>query len=240
MDSIARRTSSPARPPASAASPHSSWPSMARSFWSAAIAESSTRCSRPSSKNTSTLFRLCATCRILRACGVRPRRSSRAGFRGARSISAEASARGEWKPGGSAMPGADAYATSKQCTLATAIEFARETPRLRFNALEPGFTPNTGLGREANVFLRVLANSILPLLAPFMKYWSTPKQAARVATNVLMDESGQTGVYYDENGDPMLGSSLVRDPTFTRRVVAETRALLSTIPTEGELERRFF
>ncbi len=163
-----------------------------------------------------------------------------AGFRGARYISAEASARGEWKPGGSAMPGADAYATSKQCTLATAIEFARETPRLRFNALEPEFTPNTGLGREANVFLRVLANSILPLLAPFMKYWSTPKQAARVATNVLMDESGQTGVYYDENGDPMLGSSLVRDPTFTRRVVAETRALLSTIPTEGELERRFF
>ena len=37
------------------------------------------------------------------------------GFRGARYISAEASARGEWKPGGSKMPGADAYATSKQC-----------------------------------------------------------------------------------------------------------------------------
>jgi len=32
------------------------------------------------------------------------------------------------------MPGADAYATSKQCTLAAAMEFARETPRLRFNA----------------------------------------------------------------------------------------------------------
>jgi hypothetical protein len=35
--------------------------------------------------------------------------------------------------------------------------------RLRFNALEPGFTPNTGLGREANAFLRFLANCILPL-----------------------------------------------------------------------------
>jgi NAD(P)-dependent dehydrogenase (short-subunit alcohol dehydrogenase family) len=70
-----------------------------------------------------------------------------AGFRGGRYISAEASARSEWKPGGSAMPGADAYATSKQCNLATVMVFARETPRLRFNALEPGFTPNTGLGR---------------------------------------------------------------------------------------------
>ncbi len=62
-----------------------------------------------------------------------------AGFRGARYISAEASARGEWLPGGSSNPGFDAYATSKQCNLATVLVFARETPRLRFNAVEPGF-----------------------------------------------------------------------------------------------------
>jgi len=153
-----------------------------------------------------------------------------AGFRGGRYISAEASARGEWKPGGSAMPGADAYATSKLCNLATVMVFARETPRLRFNALEPGFTPNTGLGREANVFLRFLANYILPVLAPHIKYWSTPKKAARVATKVVIDVSGQTGIYYDEGGNPMLGSELVRDPKFTARVVAETRALLATVP----------
>ena len=54
-----------------------------------------------------------------------------AGFRGGRYISAEASARGKWQPGGSALPGGDAYATSKQCNLATAMAFARETPRLR-------------------------------------------------------------------------------------------------------------
>jgi hypothetical protein len=29
-------------------------------------------------------------------------------------------------PGGSKMPGADAYATSKQCTIARALTFARE------------------------------------------------------------------------------------------------------------------
>jgi NAD(P)-dependent dehydrogenase (short-subunit alcohol dehydrogenase family) len=154
------------------------------------------------------------------------------GFRGGRYISAEASARGEWKPGGSKMPGADAYATSKQCNLATVMVFARETPRLRFNALEPGFIPNTGLGRDANAFLRFVLNTILPLLAPFMKYWSNPKRAARVASKVLMNASGQTGIYYDDGGHPTQGSALVRDPVFRDRVVAETRALLATVSAE--------
>jgi len=153
-----------------------------------------------------------------------------AGFRGGRYISAEASARGEWEPGGSKMPGADAYATSKQCTLATALAFARETPRLRFNAVEPGFSPATGLGRDANVFLRFLGKYVLSMLAPHINYWSTPKLAAPVITKVVMNEPGVSGVYYDEKGHPMLGSALVRDPKFQDRVVAETRALLSTIP----------
>ena len=153
-----------------------------------------------------------------------------AGFRGGRYISAEASARGEWKPGGSKMPGSDAYATSKQCNLATVLEFARENPRLRFNAVAPGFNPGTGLGRDANVFARFLLKYVLTLFAPFIKYWSTPKRAARVITKAMMNESDETGVYYDERGHRMLGSTLVRDPKFTARVVAETRALLSTIP----------
>jgi NAD(P)-dependent dehydrogenase (short-subunit alcohol dehydrogenase family) len=152
-----------------------------------------------------------------------------AGFRGGHYISAEASARGEWKPGGSTHPGFDAYATSKQCNLATVMAFARETPRLRFNAVEPGFSPATGLSRDANVLLRFLAKRVLSLLAPFVKYWSTPARAAKVITNVLLNEPGGTGVYYDERGRPMLGSTLVRDPEFQDRVVAETRALLSTV-----------
>lgn len=153
-----------------------------------------------------------------------------AGFRGGRYISAEASAHGKWKPGGAKMPGADAYATSKQCTLATALEFAREMPRLRINAVEPGFTPNTALVRDANVFVRFTIQHILHLFAPHIKYWSTPKQAARVITKVLMNEAGATGVYYDDEGNPMFGSKLVRDPKFTARVVSETRALLANTP----------
>jgi NAD(P)-dependent dehydrogenase (short-subunit alcohol dehydrogenase family) len=156
-----------------------------------------------------------------------------AGFRGARYISAEASARGEWKAGGSAKPGMDAYATSKQANLATAMVFARETRRLHFNAVEPGFTPATGLGRDAGAFVRFLSKYIIPLLVPllipFIKILSTPKRAARVITKILTDASGQTGVYYDEDGQPMFGSALVRDPKFQDRVVAETRALLAAV-----------
>ena len=70
----------------------------------------------------------------------------------------------------------------------------------------------------------------VPLLRPFIKILSTPKRAARVITKILIDASVQTGVYYDEGGHPMLGSALVRDPKFQDRVVAETRALLATIP----------
>jgi len=134
------------------------------------------------------------------------------------------------------MPGADAYATSKQSILAAAMWFARETPRLHFNAVEPGVNLTTGLGRgDANAFVSFLSKYIIRLLVlllmPFMKFLRTPQRAARVMTKVLIDASGETGIYYDEGGLPMLGSTLVRDPKFTDRVVAETRALLSTIPT---------
>src|ERR1700677_1969534 len=87
------------------------------------------------------------------------------GFRGARYISAEASARGEWQPAGSKMPGADASATSKQCNLATVMVFARETPRLHFNAVEPGVNLTTGLGqRDANAFVRFLSPALHDVL----------------------------------------------------------------------------
>lgn len=155
-----------------------------------------------------------------------------AGFRGGRYLSAEASARGEWKPGGSKMPGADAYATSKQCALAMALAFAREFPRLRFSAVEPGFSPSTGLGRDAPAFLRFVSKYGLSLLAPYLKYWSTPELAAPVITKVLLNEASASGMYYDEKGKPMLGSAQVRDMSFQDRVVAETRALLATIPQQ--------
>lgn len=149
------------------------------------------------------------------------------GFRGSRYISAEASARGEWLAGGSTLPGADAYATSKQSALAAALEFSRENPRLRVNAVEPGFAPGTGLGRGAPLALRLVARYLVAPFAPYIRYWSTPKLSARVITTVLLNKAGVTGVYFDERGKPMQASAQMRDPAFRARVVAETRALLA-------------
>jgi len=155
------------------------------------------------------------------------------GFRGGRFLSIEASARGEWKAGGSTKPGLDAYATTKQTILATALAFARETPRLRFSTIEPGVNPTTGLGGDLGPVVRFVQSFIVPLLVPlfkpFLPILSTPKQAARVITKIITDPSGATGIYYNEKGHPMSGSPLVRDPLFQDRVVAETRAFLSRV-----------
>ena len=69
-------------------------------------------------------------------------------------------------------------------------------------------------------------------LAPVMQlmpHYTTPKKAAIVITRILTSEKADTGVYFDENGDPMSGSKQVHDPAFQDRVVAETRALLATV-----------
>ena len=153
------------------------------------------------------------------------------GFRGSRYISAVASAHGEWAPGGSSHPGFDAYATAKQGNLATVLAFAREFPRLRFNAVEPGFNPGSNLGRDANAALRFVSKYVLSPIAPLIPYWSNPKTAARVITKVLTDDTTQTGGYFDENGKPMRGSKQIQDPAFQDRYVAETRALLATVPS---------
>lgn len=154
----------------------------------------------------------------------------RFGFRGGRYISAEASARGEWKPGGSVKPGFDSYATTKQLAIVTAFEFGRENPRLRINAIEPGLMPTTGLGKDTPPLARLMISILVPLMVPFVKVLSTPKRAARVLAKILSNPSGPTGVYFDEGGHPMSASSReIHDRAFTARAVAETRALLASI-----------
>lgn len=150
------------------------------------------------------------------------------GMRGGRYISAEASARGAWEPGGCKLPGIDAYATSKQCNLATALALARDIPRLNFNVVEPGINPTTGLG-GANALLRFVFGQVITRMPPFRRYRSTPEQAARVIAKVLLNSASETGVYYDERGCPMHGSKLAHDQTFQERVVSETRAFLSSL-----------
>lgn len=153
-----------------------------------------------------------------------------AGFRGGRYISARASAQGQWAPGGSSVPGQDAYATSKQCNIATALALAREKPQLRINAIEPGFIPSSGLHRHVSGFPGFLMHHVLPLLTPFMKYWSTTQRAAQVITTLMADSTVPSGTYFDERGIPMQASTQVRDPVFQDRVLAETRAFLAAAP----------
>ena len=147
------------------------------------------------------------------------------GMRGGRFISIEAGACGEWLPGGAKLPGVDAYATSKQCSLASTFALARENPRLHINAVEPGINPTTGLG-GANAVARFIFGQIVTRLPPFSRYRSTPERAANVMATILTDRSNKTGVYYDEKGEPMTGSTLAHDQEFQDRVVAETRAFL--------------
>ena len=150
------------------------------------------------------------------------------GMKGGQYISAEASARGEWKKGGTKLVGIDAYATSKQCVLASTLAFSRENKRLRFIAVEPGITAGTGLGAgDTPAFLRAIFGFIFRYMPPFSKYSSTPKKSAIVITKILTDTSNNTGVYFDEKGKPMRGSELAHDVKFQDRVVSETRALLA-------------
>ena len=48
--------------------------------------------------------------------------------------------------------------------------FARQYPRLRFRAVEPGFSPGTGLSRDAGPFLQFVAKRIMSPLAPMIRY----------------------------------------------------------------------
>jgi NAD(P)-dependent dehydrogenase (short-subunit alcohol dehydrogenase family) len=151
----------------------------------------------------------------------------RAGFRGGRYISAVAAARGEYTPGGSKRPGMDAYATSKQGNLATVFSLARQHPRLRFRAIEPGVNPGSNLG-ELAAPTRLLAKALTPALT-VLPHFTTSTRAARVISKIVTDPSAATGTYYDENGKPMKASAQVSDPEFSDRYLSESRDLLATI-----------
>jgi len=99
---------------------------------------------------------------------------------------------------------------------------------LHFNAVEPGITRGTGLGSgSVPPVVHFIFGYLMSIIPPFSKFSSTPEKSAKVIANVLTDTSGKTGIYYDEKGEPMTSSTLVRDPDFQNRVVAETRAFLS-------------
>jgi hypothetical protein len=70
-------------------------------------------------------------------------------------------------------------------------------------------------GRNTNAFIRFLFGQLMAIIPHFSTYSSTPKKSARVIIRTLTDESGKTGVYFDEKGQSMLGSAQVWDPEGT-------------------------
>jgi hypothetical protein len=98
-----------------------------------------------------------------------------------------------------------------------------------FNAIDSGVNPGSNLGRDMHPALVAVSKVLAPLMQ-LMPHYTTPKRAAKVITRILTSDSTETSVYFDENGDPMKGSKQVHDPAFQDRVVAETRALLATLP----------
>jgi hypothetical protein len=55
-----------------------------------------------------------------------------------------------------------------------------------------------------------------------------------VITEFQTSTSETTEMHFDENGKTMLGSVQVHEQEFSDRVVAETRALLATVPSIAE------
>ena len=53
-------------------------------------------------------------------------------------------------------------------------------------------------------------------------------------SGVVTDTSDATGVYYNEKGQPMKASKQASDPQFADRYIAETRALLATLPANSK------
>ena len=74
------------------------------------------------------------------------------------------------------------------------MALARENPRLHFNAVEPGITRRTSLVGESTNAIVLFIFALL--WQQSLLYSSTPK----LATKVIIDHSGKTGIYYDEKG----------------------------------------
>lgn len=159
--------------------------------------------------------------------------ATRFGFRGARYISAEDSAAGRWLPGGSRVPGQDAYATSKLCNILSARALASENSTIRFAALDPGLVPGTGLARDVTGPLQWVWRYLLPLVARILPGWSSPGRVGRVVDQILKDASFASGTYFDYSGRPQRGSTMASDPRLAARMVAETRQLLARLSSRN-------
>lgn len=164
------------------------------------------------------------------------RNATRFGFRGARFTSVEALARGDTDATTERQAGLDRYATSKLLNTVLPLELARRFgDEVRFNTLDPGPMPGTGLVRTAPVWMRFGWSVVLPVLARVLPEWSTTRRSAATATWMLTEEL-RNGATYDYDRQPSRRlSPQARDPALARLVYEQSVALLGT---RGAAEER--
>ena len=104
----------------------------------------------------------------------------------------------------------------------------RDCASMRWNRAS---TPGTALGRDANAFVRFLSEIRFSRCSLLSSSTGAPQSKPRACiTKALVNNRATPASTTTTQGHPMLGSRLVRDPKFTARVVAETRALLAPVP----------
>ena len=156
----------------------------------------------------------------------------RFGFRGARFTSVAALARGEADACADTLQqNRDRYATSKLANTVTAMELARRVPasHARFYTLDPGLMPGTGLARQAPWAQRLLWNTVMRWLAPWIPGASTPERSGATGAWMMTDPSltDHNGAVYGADRAP--SSTLwagARDPALAAAVVDQSLEFL--------------
>jgi NAD(P)-dependent dehydrogenase (short-subunit alcohol dehydrogenase family) len=148
----------------------------------------------------------------------------RFGFRGGRYTSAKQLAAGELDPAVDAAQNArDRYATSKLCNVLTVQALAsRGVDAFTF---DPGLMPGTGLARNYNFFIRAVWNSVLKLVAMFMRGASTAKRSGAVLAHFMTTKDFSRGAYYEFTRERLELPAVAQDRDHAEDLYATSLAL---------------
>ena len=165
----------------------------------------------------------------------------RFGFRGALFPSAKAVAQGEIGEEGDSprQQGLDRYATSKLCNMLFVREMARRHPGRGFYTFDPGFMPDTRLGREAPAALLFVVQRVLPLFSGLMKDMSSADRSSAMLAELIDRPKifGRSGSYIYFTGDHARRSAKAEDDDLAADLYAISAALTGLAPAlEGSPE----
>lgn len=161
-------------------------------------------------------------------------------FRGARYTSASELAAGKADSRASVgQQGRDRYSTAKLCNIVTALELARRIPasRARFNALDPGLMPGTGLARDNTAFNRFMWRSFVRWLLPGLPGATTAERSGASLAWMLSDPglAGVSGRYLDYRRKETPVSAAGQDPALARDLFETSIELCGLNPGEFEI-----